>query len=74
MEFVLEGLVILFCVLLGWLHVRQNRMEKKLDEKADKGSIQKLEDSLSQILEKVTDLRVDNAKWQVLVDKALSSK
>ena len=67
---VIIGLVI---VLVSWLHLRQNDMAKKIDTKADKSDVQELKSDIKEILKALTEIKVDNARWQGLVDKVVKN-
>ncbi len=64
----------LVCVLFGWLHVRQNRLEDKINNCVEKDDLAEMKIDLKATLELVTELRVENAKWQGLMQRALENK
>jgi len=64
----------LVCVLFGWLHVRQNKLEDKLNNCVEKDDLAEMKQDLKTTLELVTELRVENAKWQGLMQRALENE
>ena len=64
----------LVCVLFGWLHVRQNRLEDKINNCVEKDDLAEMKQDLKTTLELVTELRVENAKWQGLMQRALETE
>ena len=69
----IEVIVTLVIVMVSWLHLRQNDMSKKIDSKADKTDVQELKSDIKEILKALTDIKVDNARWQGLVDKVVKN-
>jgi hypothetical protein len=59
------------CVLFGWLHLRQNRLEEKLEHCVNKDDLNEIKQDLKTTLELLTEVRVENAKWQGLMQRAL---
>lgn len=68
---ILAGLVV---IMLGWLHLRQNALSDRLDEKADKEEISEMKIDVKDILKTITEIKVDNARWQGLMEKVASNK
>lgn len=50
-------------ILIGWIHVRQNKLENALEGKADKDDIREMTKYMSEIKEIVTEVRLEVAKW-----------
>ena len=64
----------LVCILVGWLHVRQNSLEKRIQECVAKDDLEEMKAAMKQMVEIVTELRVENAKWQGLMQRALENE
>ena len=71
MEYLLEGMVTLFIVLLGWLHMRQNKLDERLQMCVAKDSFEEVKDELKTAIELLTEVRVENARWQGLMERAI---
>lgn len=59
---VLAGAVL---TLVGYLHVRQNKLENRLEEKAEKAELDKIEKDVKEVLKQTTDIRVAQAECLV---------
>lgn len=59
-----EVIVGLMLILLGWLHMRQSDLAKKLDDKVDHSHFAEFRTDLKEILKTVTKLEIENARWQ----------
>ena len=70
----LEILAGLAVVLMGWLHGRQNKLEDELDAKADKDSLAEIKEILKEMTKCVNEMKVENARWQGLVEKVTNNK
>ena len=70
----IECLVGLNLVLLGWLHMRQNRQGKLLETKVDKEDFQEVRADIKEILNSVIDIKVETARWQGQMERAASNK
>lgn len=68
---ILFGLVI---IMMGWLHVRQAALSKKLEEKVDKTDFAEVKQDIKDVLSHITDIKVDNARWQGLMEKVVNNK
>lgn len=60
--FVTRIFLVCMLVLLGWLHMRQNKLEDKLSMKVDKEDFDELKNDMKAVRENVVDLKVDSAK------------
>lgn len=54
--------------------MRQNALERDLKEKADKTDMDEMKKDVKEVLSHISELKVDNARWQGLMEQALSSK
>jgi hypothetical protein len=70
----LECVAGLNLLLLGWLHMRQNSQEKRLENKVDKEDFVEVKADIKEILRGLIDVKVENARWQGLVEKVVNSK
>jgi len=62
----------LFAVtLMGWLHLRQNKIEDKMEEYVPKEAFNDLSVELKAAILLLTDMRVENAKWHGLIERVL---
>jgi sensor domain CHASE-containing protein len=68
---ILAGLVI---VMMGWLHLRQNALSQKLEEKADKEDVSEMKSDIKDILKSILNLSVDVAEWRGKTEKVANSK
>ena len=68
---VIAGLLVM---LVSWLHLRQNAMQKELNQKADKEDVHELKADVKEILKGLIEIKVDNARWQGLVEKVVKNK
>lgn len=50
-------------LLVGWIHLRQNGLEAKIEAKADKGDIQEMSQCMADIKKILTEVRLEVAKW-----------
>ena len=57
--------------LMGWLHLRQNKMEDKIDEYVPKDAFDDMRVELKAAMYLLTELRVENAKWQGQIERVL---
>lgn len=73
MEYLIESLVALNLLVLGWLHMRQNSLSKRLDNCAPKDTTEEIKNDLREVVKLLTDVRVENAKWQGLMAKVIES-
>ena len=67
MEYMAELIGAAAITLAGWLHLRQNSMEEALKTKVDKDAFQEVKIELDKAVDLLTELRVENAKWQGIV-------
>ena len=59
--------------LMGWLHLRQNKLEDQLQQCVHKNDLDEIKEDLKTTLELLTEVRVENAKWQGLMQRALEN-
>ncbi len=71
MEFLIEGLIGAVFLLVGWLHMRQNNLEKRIDNCVEKDVMEEIKEDLKETIKLLTEVRVENAKWQGLMAKAI---
>jgi len=57
--------------LMGWLHVRQNKMEDKIENYVPKDAFDDMRVELKAAMLLLTELRVENAKWQGQIERVL---
>ena len=62
------GLVVL---LIGWLHMRQNRLEIKLESCVERSAFEEVKEDLKEAVHLLQEVRVENAKWQGLMEEAI---
>ena len=74
MDVWIEGLLVLNVLLLGWLHMRQNKMSSRLDNKVDKDSFDEVKENIENIRETLTEFRIESSGWQKLVEQMLSNR
>ena len=60
-------------LVLGWIVLRQNKLEEKIDNCVRKDAFEEVKDDLKEALHLLTESRVENAKWQGLMERALES-
>ncbi len=70
----IEALVALVVIMMGWLHVRQTDFKVQLDKKVDKEDFTEVKSDIKAILSSILDMKVENARWQGLVDRVTKSK
>lgn len=63
-----EVAVVLVLVLVGWLHVRQSSLEKRLNEKADKDDFNELKADVKKMADHVVDLKVDQTRCLTILE------
>lgn len=63
----------LLMVLVSWLHLRVSNVAKKLEDKADHRDISELKTDLKEILKTLTELKVEQARWQGRSEAATES-
>jgi len=63
-----EVVVILVLVLVGWLHMRQNNFETRLENKADKDDFNELKQDVKVISEHIVDLKVDQTRCLTILE------
>jgi len=73
MDYLAELLGLASITLAGWLHMRQNDLATDLKGKVDKDAFQEVKEELDKAVEMLTDLRVENARWQGIVERAIES-
>lgn len=60
---ILELVWIPLGILIGWIHLRQNKLEAKLESKADTDDIREMSACMSEIKTILTEVRLEVAKW-----------
>ena len=73
MEYLLEGLVTLTIVLIGWLHMRQNKLEDKIEKCVEKDAFEEVKEELKTAIELLTEFRVENARWHGLMERLIEN-
>ncbi len=73
MEWIVELMGGVGLTLLGWLHMRQNRLEAKLENCVEKDAFEEMKEELKTCTRLLTDVRLENAKWQGIVERATES-
>lgn len=73
MEWALELIGVCALTLVGWLHARQSKMEQALENKVDKDDFQEMKEELDKAVTILTDLRVENARWQGIVERVVET-
>lgn len=73
MEYIAEILGAFALTMAGWLHVRQGKLEDHLENCVKKDSFEELRNDLKVTLELLTELRVENARWQGLMERAIEN-
>lgn len=63
-----EVIVVLVLALVGWLHVRQNSLETKLELKADKDDFNELKADVKKMADHVVDLKVDQTRCLTILE------
>lgn len=63
-----EVVVILVLALVGWLHMRQNSLETRLELKADKDDFNELKQDVKVISEHIVDLKVDQTRCLTILE------
>lgn len=74
MEYIAEIAASLAVVLVGWLHMRQNDLERKLEGKVDVDHFEEVKEEMAKVIEILTELRIQNVKWQTIVDNRVNNK
>ncbi len=67
----MELLVGSIFILIGWLHLRQNRLDDQIGSCVKKDDFEEVKADLKKALNILTETRVENAKWQGLMERAL---
>lgn len=60
-------------ILFGWLHIRQGKLESRLDNCVQKDAFKEVKEELKIAIKLLTEVRVENARWQGLVEKAIEN-
>ena len=71
MDYFAEVGAALAVTLMGWLHLRQNKMEDKIDHYVPKDAFDEMRVELKAALLLLTELRLENAKWQGQIERVL---
>lgn len=71
MEYILEGLITLGLVMVGWLHLRQNKLEEKIEKCVEKDAFEEVKDELKTAIQLLTEFRVENARWHGLMERLI---
>ncbi len=73
MEYLGQLLGLSAVTMAGWLHIRQGRLEEQIQSCVKKDSFEELRRDMKVTLELVTELRVENARWQGLVERVIEN-
>lgn len=57
-----------FVLMLGWLHLRQNRLEDALNKKADSVDIKELKGLIKELNETLTEARLEQSEWRGMIN------
>ena len=64
-----ELIAVVFLALVGWLHMRQNSLESKLELKADKDDFNELKADVKVMADHVVDLKVDQTRCLTILER-----
>jgi hypothetical protein len=64
-----EIICLIGLVLIGWLHMRQNNLENKLELKADKDDFNELKADVKVMADHVVDLKVDQTRCLTILER-----
>ena len=64
----IDGLIALTVVLLGWLHMRQNAMDVVIAAKADKSELKEVEDKVTDLHRDVIELKVGQERCLTILE------
>ena len=72
MEQVLVEIIVgLVYVILGWMVMRQNKLEQRIDNCVQKDAFEEVKVDLKTTIELLTEARVENARWQERISRVL---
>lgn len=58
-------------LVLGWMVLRQNALEQKIDNCVEKDAFEEVKADLKTTIELLTEARVENARWQERISNLL---
>lgn len=61
----------LIVILLGWLHIRQSKLEEKIEECVPLTAFEEVKQDLKETIKLLTEMRVEDGKWQGLIQSIL---
>ena len=73
MEYVTEIALALVSILFGWLHVRQGKLETRIEDCVRKDAFEEVKDELKKAVQILTEVRVENARWQGIAEKVIEN-
>lgn len=73
MDYITEVALGAVSILFGWLHIRQGKLETKLDNCVQKDAFEEVKEDLKTSINLLTEVRVENARWQGIAEKAIES-
>ena len=68
---VIELAVLAVFMTLGWMVVRMNKLEERVEHAVDQDALAEVKADLKEALKLLTENRVENARWQVLIEEIL---
>ena len=70
-QLLIEIIVGLVYVGLGWIAMRQNKLEQRIDNCVQKDAFEEVKADLKTTIELLTEARVENARWQERISNLL---
>ena len=70
-DILLESLVGVLILVNGWLHMRQNRLDSRLQLCVEKDAFEEVKTELHQVVKLLTEERVENAEWRGKLERIL---
>ena len=67
MDTLLEIIGGIIVTLFGWTAVKQDNLSKQMNDKVDKSELDELRCDVKEILNMVTQMKVENAEWRGLI-------
>jgi len=71
-EYLFEALIGCMVVLMGWLHMRQNKLEEKIEKCVPMTALDDVKKELQKVVDLLTEERVENAEWRGTLKKVLN--
>ena len=58
-------------LVLGWMVLRQNRLDQRIDNCVEKDAFEEVKADLKTTIDLLTEARVENARWQERISRVL---